>query len=134
MLKKLALLLMPICLQAQNYQKVHEKAIVVDSHNDILTACIEKKVSLDNDLKGKTHSDLNRFKQGGVSVQIFSVWCDGNQPNPNAWANREMDTLDAVINRNPDKYCKKFCRIETGYKRKKTSRHVWSRRRAHDRK
>ena len=103
MLKKLALLLMPICLQAQNYQKVHEKAIVVDSHNDILTACIEKKVSMDNDLKGKTHSDLNRFKQGGVSVQIFSVWCDGNQPNPNAWANREMDTLDAVINRNPDK-------------------------------
>jgi membrane dipeptidase len=38
-----------------------------------------------------------------VDAQLFSVWCDGNQPNPNAWANREMDTLDAVIARNPDK-------------------------------
>lgn len=103
MLKKLLFLLLPLSVQAQNYQKIHDKAIVVDSHNDILTACMEKKVSMDADLKGRTHSDLNRFKQGGVDVQIFSVWCDGNKENPFAWANREMDTLDAVISRNPDK-------------------------------
>lgn len=103
MLKKLLFLLLPLSVQAQDYQKIHDKAIVVDSHNDILTACMEKKVSMDADLKGKTHSDLNRFKQGGVDVQIFSVWCDGNKENPFAWANREMDTLDAVIGRNPDK-------------------------------
>ncbi len=103
MLKKLICLLIPFYVHAQDYQKVHTKAIVVDSHNDILTACMEKKVSMDNDLKGRTHSDLKRFKEGGVDVQIFSVWCDGNQPNPNAWANREMDTLDAVIKRNPDR-------------------------------
>lgn len=103
MLKKLLFLLLPLSVQAQPYQKIHDKAIVVDSHNDILTACMEKKVSMDADLKGRTHSDLNRFKQGGVDVQIFSVWCDGNKENPFAWANREMDTLDAVIGRNPDK-------------------------------
>jgi len=103
MLKKLVCLFIPFCVHAQDYQKIHAKAIVVDSHNDILTACIEKKVSMDNDLKGRTHSDLKRYKEGGLDVQIFSVWCDGNQPNPNAWANREMDTLDAVIKRNPDK-------------------------------
>ncbi|MBI2273532.1 MAG: membrane dipeptidase [Bacteroidetes bacterium] len=103
MLKKLLFLLLPLSVQAQQYQKIHDKAIVVDSHNDILTACMEKKVSMDADLKGRTHSDLNRFKQGGVDVQIFSVWCDGNKENPFAWANREMDTLDAVISRNPDK-------------------------------
>lgn len=103
MLKKLLFLLLPLSVQAQQYQKIHDKAIVVDSHNDILTACMEKKVSMDADLKGRTHSDLNRFKQGGVDVQIFSVWCDGNKENPFAWANREMDTLDAVIGRNPDK-------------------------------
>ncbi len=101
--KLLLVFLFPIAVHAQDYQKVHDKAIVVDSHNDILTACMEKKVSMDKDLKGRTHSDLNRFKEGGVDVQIFSVWCDGNQPNPNAWANREMDTLDAVVKRNPDK-------------------------------
>ncbi len=105
MLKQICLLLLviPGFIHAQDYHKIHAKAIMVDSHNDILTACIEKKVSMDNDLKGRTHSDLKRFKEGGVDVQIFSVWCDGNQPNPNAWANREMDTLDAVIKRNPDK-------------------------------
>jgi len=97
------LILVPCTIHAQDYQKVHNKAIVADSHNDLLTACMEKKVSMDNDLKGRTHSDLKRFKEGGVDVQIFSVWCDGNQPNPYAWANQEIDTLDAVIKRNPDK-------------------------------
>lgn len=83
--------------------KLHEKAVVVDSHNDILTACMEKQVSMDADLRGKTQSDLSRFKQGGVDVQMFSVWCDGNKPDPFGWANREMDTLYAVAGRNPDK-------------------------------
>ncbi len=99
----LLVILVPCTIYAQDYQKVHNKAIVADSHNDLLTACMEKKVSMDNDLKGRTHSDLKRFKEGGMDVQIFSVWCDGNQPNPYAWANQEMDTLDAVIKRNPDK-------------------------------
>ncbi|MEN9685502.1 MAG: hypothetical protein RLZZ28_1288 [Bacteroidota bacterium] len=103
MLKNLLFILLPIGLFAQQADKIHAKAIVVDSHNDILSASIEKKVSMDNDLKGRTHSDLLRFKQGGVAVQIFSVFCDGNQANPYAFANREMDTLDAVIRRNPDK-------------------------------
>lgn len=103
MFKKLVLLLIPFTVQAQQYQKIHKNAIVADSHNDILTACMEKKVSMDDNLKGRTHSDLNRFKEGGVDVQIFSVWCDGNKENPFAWANREMDTLDAVVARNPDK-------------------------------
>jgi membrane dipeptidase len=68
-----------------------------------VTACIEKKVSLDQDLTGINHSDLNRFKEGGLDYQLFSVWCDGNKANPYAWAIREMDTLDAVAARNPDK-------------------------------
>ena len=61
--------------QAQSYKKVHRKAIMADSHNDLHTAAIEKNVLIDQDLKGKTHSDLNRFKEAGVDVQIFSVWC-----------------------------------------------------------
>jgi membrane dipeptidase len=104
MIKKILLLLLfPGAIYAQDYKKIHAKAIVADSHNDILTACIEKKVSMDNDLKGITQSDLKRFKEGGLAVQLFSIWCDGNKENPNAWANREMDTLYAVAERNPDK-------------------------------
>lgn len=104
MIKKILLiLLLPCSLTAQNAQKLHTKAIVVDSHNDILTASLEKKVSMDKELKGITHSDLTRFKEGGVDVQIFSVWCDGKKENPYAYANREIDTLYAIAARNPDK-------------------------------
>ena len=84
-------------------QKIHYTSILVDTHNDAVTACIEKKVSFDQDLTGINHSDLKRFKEGGLDYQLFSIWCDGEKVNPYAWAMREMDTIDAVAARNPDK-------------------------------
>lgn len=88
---------------AQAYKKLHDKAIVIDTHNDILETCFNKGYSFDQDLKGKTHSDLKRFKEGGIDAQIFSIWCDGNQKNPFAYANRMIDTLYATALRHPDK-------------------------------
>lgn len=104
----LCLLLIACCLfaSAQSYKKLHFNSIVVDTHNDLLSTAIEKGYSIDKDLSGKTHSDLDRFKKGGVDVQLFSIWCDGLKENPYAWANREMDTLDAAAKRNPDKIVK----------------------------
>ncbi len=93
-------------LSAQNYQNIHNKAILVDTHNDFLTQTMEKNFVFDTNLKGKSHSDLNRMKEGGVDVQFFSVWSDGSQPNPYSFANRQIDSLDAVIKRNPDKIMK----------------------------
>ena len=84
-------------------QKIHYKSVLVDTHNDAITACIEKKVSFDQDLTSINHSDLKRFKTGGLDYQLFSIWCDGEKVNPYAWAMREMDTMDAVAARNPDK-------------------------------
>ena len=86
---------------AQSWKKLHFNSILVDTHNDIPSTAIEKKLSFDMDLKNKTHSDLKRMKEGGVDVQLFSIWCDGNQSSPFAWANREMDTVMAWTNRNP---------------------------------
>jgi membrane dipeptidase len=90
-------------IHAQSYQKIHDNAIVVDTHNDILMRAVDLGIVFDQNLKGKTHSDLNRWKKGGLDVQIFSVFCEGNQKNPFAYANRAMDSLDAVVKRNPDK-------------------------------
>jgi membrane dipeptidase len=84
-------------------QDIHFKSILVDTHNDCLTACIEKKVALDKDLTGINHSDLARFKKGGVDYQLFSVWCDGEKAKPCEWAMKEMDSLYAVAARNPEK-------------------------------
>jgi membrane dipeptidase len=93
-------------LMAQSYKKIHADAIVVDSHNDILSQTTDYGYILDNNLRGKTHTDLARLKEGGVDVQVFSVFCNGDQINPFALANRQMDSLDAVLKRNPDKIVK----------------------------
>ena len=91
---------------AQSYQEIHREAIVVDTHNDILMKAVDIGVVFDRDLTGKTHSDLARWKKGGLDVQLFSVYCNGDAKNPFAYANREMDSLDAVVARNPDKIVK----------------------------
>src|SRR3954464_12511965 len=91
--------------QAQSYKNLHRKAIVTDSHNDILSTCIEKDYRFDENLKGKTHSDLNRMKEGGMDVQVFSIWCDASYGNGEAFnrAIREIDTLCATAGRNTAK-------------------------------
>lgn len=106
MKRNFALLLLTFsCLFAagQKYKKLHFEAILVDTHNDIPSASIEKKVQFDTDLKGKTHSDLKRMKEGGVDVQIFSIFCGPDQISPFAFANREIDSVYEWARRNPDK-------------------------------
>jgi len=107
---KIKILLISVILSqqimAQSYQKIHAKAIVVDTHNDILSQTMEKGYVFDNNLKGLTHSDLARWKEGGLDVQLFSVFCDGEKEKPFEFAKRQMDSLDAVVKRNPDKIVK----------------------------
>jgi membrane dipeptidase len=84
---------------------VHAKAIVVDTHNDILSTSIQQGLDFGKDLTGKTHSDLARWKKGGVDVQVFSIFCDDRYGTGSAYhaAMREIDTLYAVAGRNRDK-------------------------------
>ena len=93
-------------LHSQSYQNIHDKAIVVDTHNDILMKVVDQGFVFDQDLTGKTHTDLARWKIGGLDVQMFSVYCDGDKKNPYVYANRAIDSLDAVVARNPDKIVK----------------------------
>ena len=88
---------------SQKFNRIHKKAILVDTHNDIPSASIEKKVQFDTDLKGKTHSDLPRMKEGGVDAQIFSIFCGPEQEQPYVFANREIDSVYAWVKRNPEK-------------------------------
>ena len=94
-------LLMTTTIFSQKYKKIHNKAVLVDTHNDFPSASIEKKVSLDSDLLGKTHSDLGRLRAGGVDVQIFSIFCGPEQKQPYAFANREIDSVYEWANRAP---------------------------------
>jgi membrane dipeptidase len=82
-------------------QQYHKKAIVIDTHNDFISKTVENEFAFDQNLKGKTHSDLARMKKGGVDVQIFSIFGDGTKGY--AHANQEIDSLYAVVARNPKK-------------------------------
>ncbi|WP_242927517.1 dipeptidase [Pontibacter vulgaris] len=99
-----AFLLGNVAANAQNYKTLHEKAIVVDTHNDVLISVLEG-LDIAKDLTGKTHSDLARFKKGGVDVQIFSVWSDETYGMGRGFnfAKLQIDTLNAIAARNPDK-------------------------------
>ena len=90
-------------VRGQSYEQIHKQAIVVDTHNDFLSKSVENKVSFDENLKGKTHSDLQRMLDGGVGVQVFSIFCDDRHGRGSAfkYANLEIDSLYAVAIRNP---------------------------------
>jgi len=87
---------------AQNAKKLHENAIVVDTHNDFLSQAVDKGYNFEDNLLGKAHSDLGRMIKGGLDVQIFSVWCDA-RPDAYAFANREIDSLYSLVKRSNNK-------------------------------
>ena len=96
--------LVSLC-SAQSYQKLHKQAIVADTHNDVLSTATMNGLDIENDLGGKTQSDLARLKKGGVDVQVFSIFCDERFGKDTAfkYANIEIDSLYAIARRHPDK-------------------------------
>lgn len=86
-------------LISEDFKKIHQHAIVVDSHNDVLLRALEGE-----DLSVRTtngHSDVVRLKEGGIDVQIFSVWCGENFGKGRAFkrAIQMIDTLESIIHR-----------------------------------
>jgi membrane dipeptidase len=93
------------CCFSQSIKKLHFKSILVDTHNDILTHVIDDHVDISHRLS-QGHSDLVRWKEGGLDVQFFSVWTDKTPRNPEGAfkdANQEIDSLYAIIARNQDR-------------------------------
>lgn len=91
--------------RAQSYKKVHMSSIVVDTHNDVISTASMKGLAIDRDLTGKTHSDIDRLRKGGVDVQVFSIFCNERFGKDTAfkYANIEIDSLYAVAARNSGK-------------------------------
>jgi membrane dipeptidase len=100
-----ALLLLPFLFSCQSYKELHREAVVIDTHNDVLSGVIMKGLSIEDDLRGKAHTDFTRFRLGGVDAQVFSVFCDERFGKDTAfqYANTQIDSLEAIAGRNPDK-------------------------------
>lgn len=90
---------------AQTVTRLHQRAIVVDTHNDCLTSLTLKGKDITSRLN-TGHSDLYRWKKGGLDVQFFSVWTDKSPRNAAGFfhdALEEIDSLHRIILRNPDR-------------------------------
>ena len=89
---------------AQSARKLHDKAIVVDGHNDVLTeSVIEARLDISKRLD-KGHSDLERWSEGGLDVQFFSVWTGEKARNKEGFyqdAVEQIDSLNLIVLRNP---------------------------------
>lgn len=101
----LSLTLTTLLFSCQSYKKLHQEAIVIDTHNDVLSQVIMEGKSIEGDLTGVAHSDLARFATGGVDVQVFSVFCDETFGKDRAfnYALLQIDSLQAIAQRNPDR-------------------------------
>jgi membrane dipeptidase len=89
---------------AQKAAKLHHKAMLADTHNDILGDVVDKQVNFSADLSATNHTDMARLKAGGMKVQVFSIFCDERYGKGTAFAkaNRHMDSLMGIIKRHPD--------------------------------
>lgn len=86
---------------AQSAKTIHRKAIVVDTHNDVLSSLTLKGIDISH-RQTQGQSDLDRWKEGGLDVQFFSIWT-GEKPRGKSFyldANEEIDSLKRLILRN----------------------------------
>ena len=76
--------------------EIQRKAIVVDTHNDILSMMIDDNYDLGVSSVGKYHTDIARMKQGGLTAEFFSVYIDRSFARDGGSARRALDMIDYV--------------------------------------
>lgn len=108
---------------SQSSRKLHYRSRLVDTHNDVLSSLVLGGHDISNKLN-TGHSDLVRLSEGGVDVQFFSVWTGEKARNAEGFfrdAIQELDSLDNIIRRNPDKIVKAYTYgdVQRGIRRKK---------------
>lgn len=90
---------------SQSALRLHRKAIVADTHNDVLSSSVLEGKDISHRLT-TGHSDLVRWKEGGLDVQFFSVWTGESPRNKEGFysdAVQEIDSLNFLVLRNYEK-------------------------------
>jgi len=126
-MRKTLISLLFICfslsLLSQAANDIHFRSVLVDTHNDILSSSVLDGLDISKRLT-TGHSDLIRWKEGGLDVQFFSVWTGEIARNKDGFykdANQEIDSLDSIMKRNSDKMilAKTYKDVMRGIKEKK---------------
>ncbi|WP_018628887.1 dipeptidase [Niabella aurantiaca] len=99
----LCFLLLSFSAAAQKAGRIHNKAVLIDGHNDVTSASIVEGRDITQSQPDR-HTDLIRWKKGGLDVQFFSVFTGPVARNPKgvyADANDQIDSLEALVRRHP---------------------------------
>lgn len=89
---------------AQPAKKIHNKAILVDTHNDILSSGVLDGLDISK-RQTEGHSDFPRWREGGLDVQFFSVWTGETARTKEGFyhdAIQEIDSLNVIVAKNPE--------------------------------
>jgi membrane dipeptidase len=81
--------------QGLESRKIHSDAIVIDTHNDVV-----QRMMAGEDISRRTlhgHSDLPRFREGGVDAEVFSIWVPPEKTRP-SWFRQAEDQIACVKN------------------------------------
>ncbi len=87
--------------------EIQRKAIVVDTHNDVLSFMTDENYDIGVSSLGKYHTDVARMKQGGLTAEFFSVYIDRSYARDGGSARRALDMIDYVY-RAAEKYPNDF--------------------------
>ncbi|MEJ7624485.1 MAG: membrane dipeptidase, partial [Pyrinomonadaceae bacterium] len=115
----------------QRALKIHQKAIVIDGHNDITSPLVDEDYDLRNSSVGKFHlggdpfhTDVARLRAGGLTGEFFAIYVSGSTMKTGGAMRRAMDMIDATnreVERNPDTLvsCTTAAEIRRAKKQKK---------------
>lgn len=98
----------------QKALRIHRSAIIVDGHNDIVSPMTDDDYDLATPSKGKIHltdgtpfhTDLERFKESGITGEFFSIYNGGETWKAGRSMPRAIDMIDATyaqVERHPDR-------------------------------
>lgn len=112
-----------VCLSAQSAAKIHRKAILVDTHNDILSSGVLDGLDISK-RQAEGHSDFPRWREGGLDVQFFSVWTGEKARTKEGFyhdAVAEIDSLNVIVAKNPQEIvlARNYKEVKKGLRRHK---------------
>ncbi len=75
--------------------KLHREAIVVDTHSDTTSLILDEGFDI-GQRSTRSHMDLPRMKEGGLTAEFFAVFVDKAFVKDNRAANRALQMIDVV--------------------------------------
>src|SRR5712691_9248672 len=93
--------------------RVHRSALLIDTHNDVPSRTVE---GFDIGPRAPNgHTDIVRYKEGGVGAQFFAVYVAAGYVEGNHSANRTLQMIDTVRHDIIGKYPNDFALATTAH-------------------